>query len=170
MKCGAASSGVILAPRLGEDGAEGLSSNGHVSIGQTAERTDLHRLRQVWRKGMHLYENCTGILSSSQECSRGPMKMKMDEDTVVWSSSSCIMRSGPAECSHGLGFVPTPHNLGPMDPRDLDHINDLLEGEAKLREVIGLSPCGVLSHSPDIHVLHRGSESRVGNLRSKHEQ
>lgn len=38
MKCGAASSGVILAPRLGEDGAEGLSSNGHVSIGQTAER------------------------------------------------------------------------------------------------------------------------------------
>ena len=55
-----------------------------------------------------------------------------------------------------------------MDPRDLKFINELLEGEANLKEVNRLSSYGILSNSPDIH-LHRGSASRVENLKRKHE-
>lgn len=53
-----------------------------------------------------------------------------------------------------------------MDPRDLEFINELLEGEANLKEVNGLSSHDVLSNSHDIH---RGSASRVESLKRKHE-
>jgi hypothetical protein len=56
-----------------------------------------------------------------------------------------------------------------MDPRDLEFINELLEGEANLKEVNRLSSCyGILSNSPDIH-LHRGSANRVESLKRVHE-
>lgn len=55
-----------------------------------------------------------------------------------------------------------------MDPRDLEFINELLEGEANLKEVNRLSSCGILSNSPNIH-LHRGSVNRVENLKREHE-
>ena len=55
-----------------------------------------------------------------------------------------------------------------MDPRDLEFINELLEGEANLKEVNPLSSYGVLSNSPDIH-LHRESANRVENLKRVHE-
>ena len=55
-----------------------------------------------------------------------------------------------------------------MDPRDLEFINELLEGEANLKEVNRLSLHSILSNSLDIH-LHRGSANRVENLKRKHE-
>jgi hypothetical protein len=55
-----------------------------------------------------------------------------------------------------------------MDPRDLEFINELLEGEANLKEVNRLSSYGILSNSLDIH-LHRGSANRVENLKRVHE-
>ena len=51
-----------------------------------------------------------------------------------------------------------------MDPRDLEFINELLEGEANLKEVNLLSPYYILYNSPDIH-LHRGSANRVESLK-----
>ncbi len=53
-----------------------------------------------------------------------------------------------------------------MDPRDLEFINELLEGEANLKEVIRLSSYGILSNSSDIH-SYRGSASRADNLKRK---
>lgn len=55
-----------------------------------------------------------------------------------------------------------------MDPRDLEFINELLEGEANLKEVNRLSSYGILSNSPYIH-LYRGSANRVENLKRVHE-
>ena len=54
-----------------------------------------------------------------------------------------------------------------MDPRDLEFINELLEGEANLKEVNRLSSYGILSNSPNIH-LYRGFANRVENLKRKH--
>ena len=55
-----------------------------------------------------------------------------------------------------------------MDPRDLEFINELLEGEANLKEVNLLSPYYILYNSPDIH-LYRGSANRVESLKREPE-
>jgi hypothetical protein len=55
-----------------------------------------------------------------------------------------------------------------MDPRDLEFINGLLEGEAILKEVNRLSSYAMLSNSPNIH-LHRGFANRAENLKRGHE-
>lgn len=54
-----------------------------------------------------------------------------------------------------------------MDPRDLEFINELLEGEANLKEVNLLSSYDILSNSPDIH-LHRGSANRAESSKREH--
>jgi hypothetical protein len=84
--------------------------------------------------------------------------MRMMKDRVIiierFGALTPRMFSRPWSCSQ------------PMDPRDLEFINELLEGEAHLKEVKGLSSYGVLSNSLD---LHRGSASKVESLKRKHE-
>jgi hypothetical protein len=70
------------------------------------------------------------------------MKMKLEDSVII--SVVQFMKGAPAGkfsrpsvCSHTPQF-------GPMDPRDLELINDLLEGEANLREVTDLSSYIVL--------------------------
>ena len=53
-----------------------------------------------------------------------------------------------------------------MDPRDLEFINGLLEGEANLKDVNILLSYGILL--PDNH-SHRGSANGVENLKGVHE-
>ena len=65
-------------------------------------------------------------------------------------------------------FPPDNALLIHMDPRDLEFINELLEGEASLKEVNRLSLYCILSDSHGIH-LHRGSANRVENMKREHE-
>jgi hypothetical protein len=55
-----------------------------------------------------------------------------------------------------------------MDPRDLEHINELLEGEANLKEVNHVLFQEVLTNLRNV-LSHRGSVSKQENLKRKRE-
>jgi hypothetical protein len=91
--------------------------------------------------------DCAESLTSSQERRRNgssPEKMKLGVCIIVVSYSHERGRIGAEKVLTISVLFSHPGSAIPMDPLDLDLINDLLEGEAYLKEVNCLSSYGVL--------------------------